>query len=82
MASPLLDRLALPHFDGITPEHALLTLEKLIAEYRRNLATERFRSEILEIDSSKNIMQAVIAFNGHKSMMDTLFHYNYIGLTA
>jgi Zn-dependent oligopeptidase len=82
MASPLLDRLALPHFDGITPEHALLTLEKLIAEYRRNLATERFRSEILEIDSSKNIMQAVIAFNGRKSMMDTLFHYNYIGLTA
>ena len=82
MASALLDRLALPHFDDITPEHALLTLEKLIAEYRRNLATERFRSKILEIDSSKNIMQAVIAFNGRKSMMDTLSHYNYIELTA
>ena len=82
MASPLLDRLALPHFDGITPEHALLTLEKLIAEYRRNLATKRFRSEILEIGSSKNIVRAVIAFNGRKSMMDTLSYNNYIGLTA
>ncbi len=82
MASPLLDRLALQHFGGITPEHALLTLEKLIAEYRRNLAAEHFRSEILEIGSSKHIMQAVIVFNGRKSMTDILFHNNYIELTA
>jgi Zn-dependent oligopeptidase len=55
---------------------------KLIAEYRRNPAAERFRSDILEIGGNKNIMQAVIAFRDRKSMMDTLFHYNYIELTA
>ena len=82
MASPLLDTSALPRFGDITPEHASPTLEKLIAEYRRNLAAERFRSEILKISGSKDIMQAITAFRGRKSMMDALLHYSYIGLTT
>jgi len=42
----------------------------------------RFRSEILEIGGSKDIMEAVIAFRGRRPTMDALLRYNGIGLAA
>ena len=42
----------------------------------------RFRSEILEIGGSKDIMEAFIAFRGRKPTMDALLRYSGIGLAA
>ncbi|MFQ5982555.1 MAG: M3 family metallopeptidase [Woeseiaceae bacterium] len=42
----------------------------------------RFRSEILEIGGSKDIMKAFIAFRGRKPTMDALLRMNGIGLAA
>ncbi len=42
----------------------------------------RFRSEILEIGGSKDIMEAFIAFRGRRPTMDALLRYNGIGLAA
>jgi oligopeptidase A len=42
----------------------------------------RFRSEILEIGGSKDIMEAFIAFRGRRPTMDALLRYSGIGLAA
>ena len=42
----------------------------------------RFRSEILEIGGSKDIMAAFIAFRGRKPTLDALLRYSGIGLAA
>jgi len=42
----------------------------------------RFRSEILEIGGSRDIMDAFIAFRGRKPTLDALLRYSGIGLAA
>jgi oligopeptidase A len=42
----------------------------------------RFRSEILEIGGSRDIMEAFIAFRGRKPTLDALLRYSGIGLAA
>jgi len=42
----------------------------------------RFRSEILEIGGSRDIMEAFIAFRGRKPTMDALLHYSGIEKAA
>jgi len=43
---------------------------------------QRFRSEILEIGGSRDIMQAFVAFRGRKPTMDALLHYSGIEKAA
>ena len=43
---------------------------------------KRFRSEILEIGGSKDIMDAFIAFRGRKPKIDALLRQSGIGLAA
>jgi oligopeptidase A len=42
----------------------------------------RFRSEILEIGGSRDIMDAFVAFRGRKPTLDALLRYSGIGLAA
>ena len=42
----------------------------------------RFRSEILEIGGSKDIMDAFVAFRGRKPTLDALLRYSGIGIAA
>jgi len=43
---------------------------------------DRFRSEILEIGGSRDIMDAFVAFRGRKPTLDALLRYSGIGLAA
>jgi len=42
----------------------------------------RFRSEILEIGGSRDIMEAFVAFRGRKPTLDALLRYSGIGMAA